>query len=174
MLEVQTVCFFVDFPVEIKFSEKFSIRTGYGHYSAHLADDGIEALKIQPINYAKDYIPLFAAYNVSIFNGWIYGGLRFDTYTIPEQNKHWNFQFGGEFGNFEISNNIKFYGAIDIKIKSEAGWATTQSYQIGCKLIEIKSHTVRIAYTYRTGIEDRGQFYKNKTQLSLFGVFFDY
>ncbi|MCX6149681.1 MAG: DUF1207 domain-containing protein [Ignavibacteriales bacterium] len=174
MLEVQTACFFVDVPIEIKLSEKLSLRTGYGHYSAHLVDDGIEALKITAINYAKDFVPFFAAYKLCFINGFVYGGLRFDTYTIPEYNKRWNFQFGGEGGNIEIIDGLRIYGAMDIKLKSEVNYASTQSYQIGVKFLEQNSHAIRIAYTYRTGIEDRGQFYKDKTDLSLFGIFFDY
>ncbi len=174
VVNVQTVNFFVDVPIEIRFNKMFAVRTGYGHYSAHLADDGIEALKLHSINYAKDYLPLFLAYNLDSLGSCIYGGVRFDAYTIPEYNKRWNIQLGIEGGNYEIFSGVKLYGAVDIKFKSEVAWATTQSYQIGIKILEKGSHDVRIAYTYRTGIDDRGQFYKNKLNLSLIGVYFDF
>jgi hypothetical protein len=174
VLDVQTAGFFVDFPVEFRFSETFAVRTGYGHYSAHLVDDGIEALKLHSINYAKDYFPVYAAYRFDERGSWIYGGFRFDTYTIPEYHKRWNIQAGIEGGNYKIVSGIKLYGAVDIKFKSEVAWATTQSYQVGLKLLEKGARAIRLAYTYRTGIEDRGQFYKNRVKLSLMGVYFDF
>lgn len=174
VLDVQTAGFFVDLPVEFRFSKRFALRTGYGHYSAHLVDDGIEALKLHSINYAKDYLPVYAAYQFDENGSWVYGGFRFDTYTIPEYHKRWNIQAGIEGGNYEITPGIKLYGAVDIKFKSEVAWATTQSYQVGLKLLEKGARAVRLAYTYRTGIEDRGQFYKNRIKLSLVGVYFDF
>ena len=174
VLDVQTAGFFVDLPIEFRFNRYFAVRTGYGHYSAHLVDDGIEALKLHSINYAKDYIPLLAAYSFDERGSFIYGGVRFDTYTIPEYNKRWNVQVGIQGGNYEIISGMKLYGAADIKLKSEVAWATTQSYQIGLRVLDKGSHAIRVAYTYRTGIEDRGQFYKDRVNLSLFGVYFDF
>ena len=63
---------------------------------------------------------------------------------------------------------------MDIKFKSEVEWATTQSYQIGFKILDKDPRAIRFAYTYRTGIEDRGQFYKDRVKLSLIGVYFDF
>ncbi len=174
VVEVQTAGFFVDLPIDIQLTRNIALRTGYGHYSAHLVDDGLDALQIQAINYAKDYVPLFISYNIDKSRYIFYGGFRFDTYTIPEYHKRWNFQIGAEGGNYLITEGVKLYGAVDIKFKSEAGWGSTQSYQIGLKFLESHSNALRLAYTYRTGLEDRGQFYKKHVSLSLVGFYFDF
>lgn len=174
ILEVQTAGYFVDFHVDMKLSESFILRSGYGHYSAHLVDDGLSVLQIESINYAKDYFPVLLAYNNNAIKTSFYGGFRFDTYTIPEKNKRWNFQIGFQGGDFQLTNYMKLYGAVDIKFKQEVAFATTQSYQIGLKFWEQGSSAIRFAYTYRTGIEDRGQFYKNRVSLSLVSLYFDF
>jgi hypothetical protein len=35
-------------------------------------------------------------------------------------------------------------------------------------------HSRRVAYTYRTGIADQGQFYRQRIDLSLMGVYLDF
>lgn len=174
VVEVHTACFFVDLLFDIQISRYLTLRTGYGHYSSHLADDGVDKLRINAINYAKDYIRLIAAYRIIEPSLWLYGGIRFDTYTIPEYHKRWNLQFGFEGGNFQITEEIKLYGAIDIKFKSESSWGSTQSYQVGLKFFESFSNALRLAYTYRTGLDDRGQFYKEYVNLSTLGLYFDF
>jgi hypothetical protein len=172
-LQVVTADFYVDLPLEFRFSDRFAVRTGWGHYSAHLVDDGIEQLSLSSINYAKDYIPLFAAYDIPSISVTTYGGVRFDYFTIPERNAHTLFQFGLQGGDLAVFSIGHLYGAVDIKIRSEVNWGTTQSYQIGLKFLEQGSSGFRFAYTYRTGIDDRGQFYQNRTTVSLVGVYFD-
>jgi hypothetical protein len=172
-LQVVTADFYVDFPLDFRFSDHFAIRTGWGHHSAHLVDDGIEQLGLASINYAKDYIPLFAAYTIPSIAVTLYGGVRFDYFTIPERNAHSVFQIGVQGGDLPVWSLGHLYGAVDIKIRSEVNWGTTQSYQVGLKFLEQGTSGFRFAYTYRTGIDDRGQFYQNRTTVSLVGVYFD-
>ncbi len=174
VLDVVTVDFFVDFPIDIKVSERFALRTGWGHYSAHLVDDGIEQLGLHSINYAKDYIPLVGAYTVPAIGGFVYGGFRFDYFTIPEKGRHWVLQAGAEFGNVRLSQAWSVYGAIDIKSRQEISWATTRSFQLGVKTLEDNAHALRFAYTYRTGAEERGQFYTQEATVSLIGLYVDF
>ncbi len=174
VLDVVTMDFFVDLPVDIRLSNDVTIRTGWGHYSAHLADDGIEALGRHSINYAKDYIPLFIAYTVSGIRGFVYGGARIDYYTIPERNGHVVVEGGSEFADLAIGSGMSVYGAIDIKIRQEISWGSTQSYQAGIRMITMGSHVLRIAYTFRTGADERGQFYNQPLTSSLIGVFLDF
>ena len=44
LLQMETVDFLVEFPVDIRLTDRLTLRTGYGHFSAHFADDGIEIL----------------------------------------------------------------------------------------------------------------------------------
>ncbi len=174
VLDVVTVDFFVDFPVDLKISDAFAIRTGWGHYSAHLADDGIEALNLHSINYAKDYIPLVAAYFIPEIRGFVYGGFRFDYFTIPAYGKHWVLQIGSEFARIPLSTDLEAYAAIDIKARQEVNFASTRSFQVGVRTAMLGAHDVRFAYTYRTGAEERGQFYTQQITASLLGVFLDF
>jgi len=173
VLEVVTADFYVYIPLDIGIGERFSLRTGYGHYSAHLADDGIEMLQLHSINYAKDYVPLLGAYRLPEIGGFVYGGMRIDYYTIPETNSHWVAQAGMEAGNVSLTPWLRAYAAIDVRFKSEVAWASTQSYQIGLKIGTEPFHAVRLAFTIRTGIDDRGQFYTDRVTRHLLGAYLD-
>jgi len=173
VLEVVTADFYIYVPLDIAIGDRVVFRTGYGHYSAHLADDGIEILGKHSINYAKDYIPALCAVHLPEIGGLVYGGMRLDYYTIPETGSNWVAQGGIEAGNFQLTPWARAYAAIDLRFKSEVAWASTQSYQIGVKLAESPLYGLRIAFTIRTGIDDRGQFYKDRITLHLFGVYLD-
>jgi hypothetical protein len=173
VLQVVTADFSVDFPVDIKVSENFVLRTGYGHFSAHLVDDGIEILQKQSVNYAKDFVTLLGAFALPVIGGHVYSGGRWDFHSLPEESKHWVVQCGFEAGNLLLWPDVRIYAAMDIKLKSEVAWGSTQSYQLGFKFFERNGSALRVAYTYRTGFDDRGQFYREKTDFSLVGVFFD-
>jgi hypothetical protein len=174
VLQVVTADFSVDFPVDISLSDAFVLRTGYGHFSAHLVDDGIEILQKQSVNYAKDFITLLGSFALPVIGGHVYGGGFWDFHSLPEESKHWRVQCGLEAGNVLLWPEVRLYAAIDIKLKSEVAWQSTQSYQLGFKFFERNDSALRIAYTYRTGIDDRGQFYREKSDFSLVGVFFDF
>ena len=174
VLDVVTVDFFVDLPLDIRLSEALTLRTGWGHYSAHLADDGIEALGQHSINYAKDYIPLFLAFDLPQIHGYIYGGARIDYFTIPVRNGHVVLEGGSEFGNLLVTRGLILYGAFDIKVRQEISWGSTQSYQVGLRFLSMGPRAVRFAYTYRTGGDERGQFYGQSLTSSLIGLFLDF
>jgi len=174
VLDVVTADFFVDFPLDIKLSDRLTFRTGWGHHSGHLVDDGIEALNLHSINYAKDYSPFLLAYSIPPLAGFVYGGVRFDYYTIPEVGKHWNLRFGIEGGRIALTDDLMLYGALDLKCRQETGWGTTESYQIGLRTVVFGAREIRFAYTYRTGPDERGQFYLQSHTSSLFGIFLDF
>jgi hypothetical protein len=173
LLQVVTVDFVVDFPIDVRITEHFSVRTGYGHFSAHLADDGIEVLALRSINYAKDYVTLLGAYRLTAFNAVVYGGGRYDFHTLPERDKHLVAQAGGEIQPLQLFNGCRLYAALDLRFKEETAWHAIQSYQIGCTFAGTGDAAVRIAYTHRTGSDDRGQFYDRTVSASLFGVYID-
>lgn len=174
VLDVVTVDFFVDLPLDIRVTDNLTLRTGWGNYSAHLADDGIEALGRHSINYAKDYIPLFLAFDLPQIHGYIYGGARIDYFTIPVRNGNVVLEGGSEFGNLLVTRGMSLYGAIDIKVRQEISWGSTQSYQVGVRFLSIGPRDIRLAYTYRTGADERGQFYNQPLTSSLVGLFLDF
>jgi hypothetical protein len=174
LLQVVTVDFLVEFPIDIRLSDRMALRTGYGHFSAHFADDGIEILARSSINYAKDYILLLGVWRLPEAKISLYGGGQYDYHSIPEEEKHWVAQWGCETENLRLGAEAFLYAAIDLKWKSEVAWASTQSYQCGVRLFPRGERAVRIAYTYRTGIDDRGQFYSERTDISQVGVYLDF
>jgi len=174
LLQVVTVDFLVDFPVDIRLSPSLTFRTGYGHHSAHLADDGIEQLDISSVNYAKDYVTLLSAYALPGTGGFVYGGGRFDFHTLPETEKHWVLQCGCEVGTIAVLPFLSLYAALDFRFKEEAAFRSTQSYQFGAKFFDRPAGVVRVAYTYRTGPDDRGQFYRETADFSLLGLYVDF
>ena len=173
LLQLVTVDFFVDIPVDIRLSPSLTLRTGYGHHSAHLADDGIELLGIHSLNYAKDYISLAAAYALPCIGGFVYGGGRMDFHSLPETNSHWVLQWGSEFAAVSLLPSLTLYAAVDFRFKEETAWRSTQSYQIGVRLSGTQTGALRVTYTYRTGEDDRGQFYRQTADLSLIGIYLD-
>jgi hypothetical protein len=173
LLQVVTVDFVVDFPIDIRITPALSIRTGYGHFSAHIADDGIEVLGIRSINYAKDYVSLLGAYRFTTADGVIYAGGRYDFHSLPEAGKYWVGQIGGEAHPVRLFEGATVYAAVDLRIKEETAWRSTQSYQVGVAFAGQTDASVRVAYTYRTGGDDRGQFYTQTSSAHLFGLFID-
>jgi hypothetical protein len=174
LLQVVTVDFLVEFPLDIKLSERLSLRTGYGHFSAHFADDGIEILGKSSVNYAKDYVILLGSWHIPLLDATFYAGGHWDYHALPEEDSHWLVQGGMEAGNIALLPEVLLYAALDIQWRSEVAWATTQSYQCGLRLFPRRSKAFRIAYTYRTGFDERGQFYRQQTAAHLAGVYLDF
>lgn len=172
-LTVYTIDYKVDFPVDIRISE-LSLRAGLGHISCHFADDAIEQLGRKSIQHVNDYVTLAAAYDVKAIYGYVYAGFNYSYGTQPVQHRPWLLQCGADVANIRVYDDISVYGAVDVKVKQEVGWGSTRSLQAGLKLFPRSHFRLRIAYTLRTGYEDRGQFYLNQATLNLISVFIDF
>ena len=61
-----------------------------------------------------------------------------------------------------------------MKFREESGFATTQNYQLGVRLNGENGRTIRIAYAYRAGLEERGQFYNRHIHWNTVGLFFEF
>ncbi len=172
-LTVYTIDYKVDFPIDFRFGD-WSLQTGLGHISCHFADDALELLGKHSIQHVNDYFTVAAGRNIDAIRGYVYGGFNYSYGTQPIQFRPWLLQFGATFGNIPLHEEVTLYGAFDIKVKQEVGWGSIQSYQIGCRVLP-RSHTsLRVAYTFRTGFDDRGQFYLTKTTLNLISAFLDF
>ncbi len=174
LLQMETVDFLLEFPVDIRLTERLALRTGYGHFSAHFADDGIEILGRSSVNYAKDYLLLLGAWRILAVDGVLYAGGHWNFHSLPEEGSRWTMQWGVETGNLLIFPEVFLYAALDLRWKSEAAWAATGSYQCGLRLLPREERALRIAYTYRTGPDDRGQFYQQRADVHLVGVYLDF
>lgn len=171
-LEVYTVDYKVDFPIDVRIS-RLALRLAAGHISCHFADDAIELYGQRSIQHVNDYVTLAAAYDISVIGGYVYAGANYSYGTQPIPNKPWLLQIGAEAGNIAVNEFLSVYGAIDLKVKEEVGWGSTRSIQVGCQLFPGSSHQLRIAYTLRMGFEERGQFYLNKETVNLISAFLD-
>jgi hypothetical protein len=174
LLEVVTVDFLVEFPVDVQISQRVTLRSGYGHFSAHFADDGIEIQQRSSINYAKDYVMLLGSYSLPEADAIVYSGGHWNFHSLPGEDRNWTAQVGAEAGNLEVLPSCFAYAAVDVRLKSEVAWASTQSYQCGVRLFPRGDRAVRVVYTFRTGIDDRGQFFRERTALHLVGVYLDF
>ncbi len=171
-LTVYTTDFKVDFPLDLRISAT-SFRFGVGHYSCHFQDDGIELLGKHSIQYIKDYFILAVARDLQLIGGHAYLATRWIHHNVPVQNKNWDIQLGAEAGNVAVGPRVSLYCALDLKLKQEVSWGSTQSYQIGARLLMNGPRALRLAYTVRRGFDERGQFFDQKEDVELLSVFID-
>lgn len=172
-LTVYTIDYKVDFPLDLRVSS-IALRLALGHYSCHFADDGIELLGKHSIQYVKDYVLLAADHDVLLIGGHVYIGTQWTYHNVPERNKNWLVQLGGEAGNIALNPFVQLYCAVDIKLKQEVSWGSTQSYQLGARLFTTGLRSLRLAYTLRRGIDERGQFFDQREDASIVSAFIDF
>jgi hypothetical protein len=172
-LTVYTIDFKVDFPVDVRFEET-SFRFALGHYSCHFADDGIEILGKHSIQYVKDYAMLGIARDIPLIGGHAYLAGHWVYHNVPVGNKNWALQLGGEGGNVSVTPFVQFYCAVDLKLRQEISWGSTQSYQIGARLFTRGLRSLRIAYTLRQGFDERGQFFDQHEDANIISAFIDF
>lgn len=173
--KVTDVNFYVDLFFDVPLSAETAVRAGWGHTSHHLADDAMVP-GAAPVNYARDYYDLFVVQKLSLVNGFVYGGTYWSYSFLIDRNVGRKIlpEFGGEGIIVELYDTVVLYGAADFKFHGELKYGSTQSYQAGFKSQNERLRTLRLAYTYRTGIEERGQFYNQRTVFHTVGIFFDF
>jgi len=172
-ITVSTVDFKIDLPLDLEVNG-VKFRMGYGHISSHYADDAIEQLGRTSISSVKDYVMFASSRSVGLIKGSIYAAVTHLFHNEPEVDKKWQFQIGALVAEVRLLDRLLAYGAVDIKLKQEVGWGTTQSYQAGVKLLARDQHGVRLCYTLRTGLEERGQLYNQRTTANLLSIVLDY
>lgn len=175
--QVVNVDFFVDVYADIRLSRSWTLRIGGGHTSQHLSDDAFESLGFtRSVNYARDYYQLFTVHQMPAAGGFVYGGTYYThSFLIDRRiDGQWLFQAGGEFINTRLYGPLHAYAAVDIKLRGELEYGSTQSYQAGLKISGDSFSALRLSYTFRTGLEERGQFYDQRIRRHMIGLFFDY
>lgn len=176
--QVTNADYFADVTFDVPVAEGTMVRFGSGHTSHHLVDDAVLAPggAARVINYARDYYQMFVVKSVPLLHGFAYGGMYYDhSYLVNiRDDGKFLFQFGADGGNLPLIHSLSLYGAIDVKFRSAVNYRTTQSYQIGIRSKNDNHRGARIAYTYRTGMEERGQFYNQRITIQSIGLFFDF
>jgi hypothetical protein len=178
--EVLNVDFFADFLADLQMSDNWYLRTGFGHTSQHIADDAI-AIGIPVKNYVKDYVQLQTIHKLFKQKMLLYGGLYYlHNFKIGENTiaRDWSkkvmLQLGTELDVYRITPNIITYVAADVKFRQEFGFATTHALQAGFKINPKQNKTIRLAYNYLGGYEERGFLYNQKNNLHTIGLYFDF
>jgi hypothetical protein len=172
-IQVFTADYCVDFFLDRNFGNDYILRFNWGHLSAHFSDDGILQLKETSINYVRDYVGLQGEKLLDQINGKAYAAFTFNFHNEPRKNKHIRFQFGFDAGK-NISDNLLLYFAFDFKMKAENNYGTTKALQIGFKYPEDGNSFIRLAYTFRTGYEERGQLYNMTDSKNIIGLYLDF
>ena len=172
-IQVFTADYLVDFFLDRNFGNDYLLRFNWGHMSAHFVDDGILQLNQTSINYVRDYIGLQGEKLIDLINGKVYAAATYNFHNEPRKNKHTRFQLGFDAGK-TISGNILLYFAFDIKMKAEVNNGTTKAFQIGFKYSQNGNSFIRLAYTFRTGYDERGQLYEETSSRNLLGLYFDF
>lgn len=174
---VLTADFYVDVTFDFLLSECSALRLGSGHTSHHLADDGVLSFgAANVLNYARDYYQIFYIHHLPAIRGFVYGGTYYSySFLINERkDSQFLFQAGAEWGNIILWKHIAMYMAFDLKVRSEVKYSSTQSYQTGIRVMNENFRAVRFAYTYRKGIDDRGQFYHQQNNYHSLGLYLDF
>ncbi len=171
-LEVYTVDYKVDFPIDVRIS-RLALRLAAGHISCHFSDDALELYGKKSIQHVNDYVTLAGAYDIPVIHGYVYAGANYSYGTQPVPNRPWLLQIGADAGTIPLNEFLSVYAAIDVKVKQEVGWGSTRSVQVGCRLFPEAIRQLRIAYTLRMGFDERGQFYLDKETVNLISAFVD-
>jgi len=169
-ISVSTVDYRVDFPLDFRL-DSLRLRVAFGHVSCHYADDGIEQLGHASISSVRDYLLIAGAWLFP--GGQVYAAGTYNYHNEPTGDLRWYLQTGGEIAAVKPGPWITVYGAIDLKVKQDVGWGSTQSYQLGVRLFETGSRSLRVAYTHRRGFEERGQVYDDQVIMNIVGVVID-
>ena len=167
MASLVTTDFFVDYLlVDIPFTPDWILRMGVGHSSHHLSDNWYELLqKTSSLTYSKDYSQLFVVRKIPAYNLFLYGGVTYAYAFIvnTEISPPWLLQCGGEKDLASYFDDmLSLYCAIDIKLRQEASFGATQSYQLGLQFKNNNERNLRLAYQFRSGLDERGQFYNER------------
>jgi len=169
--------YYVDATIDVRLSRAFSLRTGMGHTSQHLMDDALEVTKLpRSINFVRDYVQLFAVHTNPAIGGFLYAGCFYNTTFIIDEHLDGTmiYQAGGEGLNLSVAPMASIYVAADCKWRGESAYGTTQNYQVGIKIArEEGGRTLRCALNYRTGLEERGQFYSRRISRTSLGLYLD-
>ena len=172
-IQVFTADYLVDFFLDKDLGNNYLMRFNWGHMSAHFVDDGILQLNQTSINYVRDYIGLQAEKLIDLIKGKIYAAATYNFHNEPRKNKHYHLQLGFDASK-NIADNFLIYFAFDFKLKAEVDNGTTKALQIGLRFPENSNSFIRLAYTFRSGYDERGQLYNTSDNKNILGLYFDF
>lgn len=159
--EIVSMEYYVDYAVlDYAISNQYFLRALVGHTSHHLSDTEFEKRQLsQSLNYSRDYVAAYAIYtrpSGQLF----YAGANFGYvfHLEGKEKKRWQWHFGGETVLFQWSK-MEWYTSFDSRWYQEAGFQFANHYQFGTKHRWAHGRTIRAAYQFRHGLDERGQFF---------------
>ncbi|MHB1050664.1 MAG: DUF1207 domain-containing protein [Bacteroidota bacterium] len=166
--------YYIDFLIlDVSLIKDHFARFVIGHTSHHLSDNWYERLQFATsVRYSRDYVKLLYIYNNESKYLFYFGVDYAYIFTIGQKlSKPWTIQAGGEVPLMIVFESIQLYSAADTKIRQEAGFAATNTIQFGAKMPVRQFQTVRLAYQYRFGLDERGQFFPQHRRLHTIGLY---
>ena len=165
--------FYIDFMVvDFHFLPEWSARALAGHTSHHLSDNTYEKLGLQEsVNYSRDYVGAFLIHSVKDYS-LVYAGINYGYifHFSGDDHKPWRFQLGGERTLFHVVPKLSAYIAVDFKLYQEYGYEFANAYQLGTKIPSGSLRLFRLAYQFRHGVDERGQFFPKHRTLHTIGI----
>jgi hypothetical protein len=165
--------YYVDYvTVSVPLTKQYFAQGIAGHTSHHLSDNWYERLKLtSAIRYSRDYIKLFLVREADMNDQFYFGADYAYIFTVNGRriNKRWTVQTGGKISLADLYTNITLYVAADCKIRQEANFAATNTIQFGVATPMQQGKILRISYQFRTGLDERGQFYPQHRMLNTVG-----
>ena len=166
--------YYIDFLIlDVLLMKGHFARFVMGHTSHHLSDNWYERLQFSTsVRYSRDYVKVFYIYDCDRASQYYLGVDYAYIFTIGQKiAKPWTFQAGGEIELAKIYDSIRLYGAADSKIRQESQFAATTTVQIGAKMPMRQFQSIRLAYQYRFGLDERGQFFPQHRRLHTIGLY---
>lgn len=175
-LTVMTIDYYADFFFDLSIHKNIAFRFGSGHTSHHFSDDAIESLGYRSINYVRDYYQLFAVYKSPAIKGYAYGGAYYNYhFLVPHSvSNTFIYEIGFEHTPLELKKGLFLYIGMDIKLREELNFKTSENYQAGIKYQNESGRILRIAVNQRRGFEERGQFYNQTNNFTSLSAYFDF
>lgn len=149
--QLEVADFTVAVPLDLRWGEAHTVRTGYWHASSHLGDDYIARTAVRLDKKAIDATRAVYAWTP---REWVrlYGGLgvAFNTVNIPGRA---SFQFGGElFGPRLRNRNLRPFLAQDFQTWERVAWKPAYALRAGLRVSDEKHIAAARAFLeYYTG-----------------------
>ena len=167
--------FYVDYLIlDMDLRNDYILRFVTGHTSHHLSDNWYERLQLtQALHYSRDYVELSLIYavpeTISLFAGANYGYIF---HLTGKENKKWMFHAGGEKEFGPLFETMVLFAGVDIKLRQEANFASSHAVQFGVK-VPMPHHPMKIAYQFRNGMDERGQFFGEHISRHTIGLYIE-
>ena len=168
--------FYIDYLIlDVPLRHDFFYRFVTGHTSHHLSDNWYEKLNYtHAIHYSRDYIQSFLMYShPDICLASLGADYAYVFHLAGKESKRWKIDLSLERMWGHLSESIVLFSSINVKLHQEAGFASSNAYQLGIEMPMQYGKRLRIAYQLRHGLDERGQFFPNHIFRQTIGLYIE-